>query len=137
MHLLVDPLNLRGFSLLGGSSLYTHFLSVFFFFLAALAFVAVHRLSLIVVSGGYSPLRCPGFFLWQPLLLRSTGSRHAGFSSCDAWGLNCPVACGIFPDQGLSPCPLHWQAGSSPLDHEGSPTYSINATTKICFGMGV
>ena len=25
-------------------------------------------------------------------------------------GLNCPMACGIFPDQGLNLCPLHWQA---------------------------
>ena len=137
MHLLVDPLNLRGFSFSGGSSLYTHFLSFFFFCLAALAFVAVHGLSLIVVSRGYSPLRCPGFLLWRPLLLRSTGSRHAGFSNCDTWGLSCPVACVIFPEQGSSLCPLHWQVGSSPLDHEGSPTYSINVTTKICFGTGV
>ena len=26
--------------------------------------------------------------------------------------LSCPVACGIFPDQRLNPCPLHWQADS-------------------------
>ena len=25
-------------------------------------------------------------------------------------GLSCPAACGIFPDQGSNPCPLHWQA---------------------------
>ena len=27
-------------------------------------------------------------------------------------GLSCSVACGIFPDQGSNPCPLHWQADS-------------------------
>ena len=27
-------------------------------------------------------------------------------------GLNCSVACRIFPDQGSNPCPLHWQADS-------------------------
>ena len=27
------------------------------------------------------------------------------------------TACGIFLDQGLNPCPLHWQAGSQPLNH--------------------
>ena len=27
-------------------------------------------------------------------------------------GLSCFVACGFFPDQGLNPCPLHWQADS-------------------------
>ena len=26
--------------------------------------------------------------------------------------LSCSMACGIFPDQGLNPCPLHWQADS-------------------------
>ena len=26
-----------------------------------------------------------------------------------AQGLSCSAACGIFPDQGLNPCPLHWQ----------------------------
>ena len=29
-------------------------------------------------------------------------------------------ACGIFPDQGSNPCPLHWQADSQPLHHQGS-----------------
>ena len=39
------------------------------------------------------------------------GSRHAG-SVVVAHGLSCSGACGIFPDQGLNPCPLHWQADS-------------------------
>ena len=41
--------------------------------------------SLVGVSGGYSSLRCAGFSLRWLLLLRSTGSRHAGFSSCGTW----------------------------------------------------
>ena len=28
---------------------------------------------------------------------------------------------GIFPDQGLNPCLLHWQVDSLPLSHNGSP----------------
>ena len=36
-------------------------------------------------------------------------------------GLCCSVACGIFLDQGSNPCLLHWQAGSLPLSHQGSP----------------
>ena len=36
-------------------------------------------------------------------------------------GLSCSTACGIFPDQGLNPCPLHWQVDSYPLGHLGSP----------------
>ena len=27
-------------------------------------------------------------------------------------GLGCSVACGIFPDQGLNPCPLHYKVDS-------------------------
>ena len=41
-----------------------------------------------------------------------------------ALGLSCPETCGIFPDQGLNLCPLHWQADSQPLGHQRSPTSS-------------
>ena len=54
--------------------------SVFFFF-----FLAACRLSLVAASGGYSSLRCAGFSLQSLLLLRSTGSRCVGFSSCGVW----------------------------------------------------
>ena len=55
-----------------------------------------------------------------PFPLRSTGSRRAGLVVV-AHGLSCSAACGIFPDQGSNPCPLHWQADSQPLRHQGSP----------------
>ena len=42
-----------------------------------------------------------------------------------AHGLSCSEACGIFPDQGSNLCPLHWQADSQPLRHQGSPTFSF------------
>ena len=45
-------------------------------------FVAARGLSLVVMSGGYSSLQCTGFSLQWLLLLWSTGSRCAGFSSC-------------------------------------------------------
>ena len=38
-----------------------------------------------------------------------------------AHGPSCSTACGIFPDQGSNLCPLHWQADSYPLRHQGSP----------------
>ena len=44
-----------------------------------------------------------------------------GLSNCDTHRLRCSAACGIFLDQGLNLYPLHWQADSKPLDHEGSP----------------
>ena len=93
-------------------------------------FVAVHKLSLVAVSRSYSSLWCAGVSLRWLLLLQSMGSRHAGFSSCGAvsvvvacglqstgsvvvaHGFSCSAACGILPDQGLNPCPLHWQVDS-------------------------
>ena len=83
-------------------------------------FVSVCGLSLVAASGGHSSSRCAGLSLSWPLLLRSTGSRRAG-SAIVAHGLSRSAACGIFPDQGWNPCPLHWQADSQPLRHQGSP----------------
>ena len=57
-------------------------------------------------------------------LPRSTGSRRAG-SVVVAHGPSCSAARGILPDQGSNPCPLHWQADSQPLRHQGSPKESI------------
>ena len=57
----------------------------FFFSWLCWVFIAVCRLSLVVVSGGYSSFQCAGFSLSWLLLLRSTGSRRAGFSSCGMW----------------------------------------------------
>ena len=71
----------RGLSIACSSLIMVGFFFFFFFWLCWV-FVAVHGLSLIVASGGYSSLRCVGFSLRWLLLLRSTGSRHAGFSSC-------------------------------------------------------
>ena len=79
---------------------------------------------LVVASGGHSSSRCAGLSLSRPLLLRSTSSRRAG-SVVVAHGLSCSVACGIFPDQGSNPFPLHWQADSQPLCHQGSPIFSF------------
>ena len=56
--------------------------SFYILFLLHWVFVAVRGLSLIVASGGYSSLWCTGLSLRWLLLLRSTGSRCTGFSSC-------------------------------------------------------
>ena len=77
-------------------------------------------LPLVAASGGHSSSWCAGLSLSRPLLLRSTGSRRVG-SVAVAHGPSCSAACGIFPDQGSNPCPLHWQADSQPLCHQGSP----------------
>ena len=76
-------------------------------------------LSLVAASGGHSSSRCAGLSPSRPLSLWSTGSRRAG-SVVVAHGPSCSAACGIFPDQGSNPCPLHRQADSQPLHHQGS-----------------
>ena len=83
-------------------------------------FVSVRGLSLVAASGGHSSSRCASLSLSRPLLLQSTGSGRAG-SAAVAHGPSCSAACGIFPDQGSNPCPLHWQVDSQPLNHQGSP----------------
>ena len=68
---------------------------------------------------------------------RAQALEHSGYSSCSTqapelglpgsraqsqqWWLSCPMACGIFMDQGLNSCLLHWRVNSSPLRNQGSP----------------
>ena len=96
------------------------FFKKFIYFQLFRVFVSVRGLSLVVASGGHFSSWCAGLSLSRPLLLRSTGSRRAG-SVVVAHRPSCSAACGIFPDQGSNPCPLHWQADSQPLRHHGSP----------------
>ena len=64
---------------------------------------------------------------WGPLFIAVCGASHyRGLSrrACSvivAHGPSRSTACGILPDQGSNPCPLHWQADSQPLRHQGSP----------------
>ena len=96
------------------------FIYLFIYFWLCWVFVSALGLSLVAASRGHSSSRCAGLSLLWPLMLRSTGSRCAG-SVIVAHGPSCSMACGIFPDQGSNPCPLHWQADSQPLRHQGSP----------------
>ena len=53
-------------------------------------------------------------------------------SGVEACGLSCPLACGIFLDQGLNLCLLHWQVDSLPLSYQGSPEASnLNEVHKL------
>ena len=56
--------------------------------------IAAHGLSLVAASGSYSSLQRAGFSSQWLLLLRSTGSRRVGFSSCGLWA----------PEHRLSSC---------------------------------
>ena len=81
--------------------------------------VSVRGLSPVAASGCHSSSRCTGLSPSRPLLLRSTGSRRAG-SVIVAHGPSRSAARGILPDPGSNLCPLHWQADSQPLHHQGS-----------------
>ena len=101
---------------------------LFIYFWLCWVFVSARGLSLVAASGGHSSSRCAGLSLSQPLSLRSTSSRRAG-SVIVVHGPSCSAACGIFPDQGSNPCPLHWQADSQPLCHHGSPRFFFSSAS--------
>ena len=119
---------------------FTAFLKIYLFLIlfifGCVGSSLLRGLSLVAASRGYSSLWCAGFSLWWLLLLRSTGCRSVGFSSCGSWaqqlwhtgsraqaqqlwrtGLVAPWHVGsfrtrdqtrglIFPDQGSNPVPM-------------------------------
>ena len=82
------------------------------FVLGSLVLLAVHELSLVALSWTYS----------LAAVLRFATAVSSLFAEHWLWriralvvmvqGLCCPTACGIFLDQGLNPCSLHWQVNS-------------------------
>ena len=82
------------------------FKNLFIYFWLCWVFLSVRGLSLVAASRGHSSSRCAGLSLSRPLLLWSIGSRGAG-SVVVAHGPSCSAACGILPDQGSNPRPLH------------------------------
>ena len=60
--------------------------------------VAAWGPSLVVASKGHSLVAVCGLIAVASLVVH---------------GLSCPMACGIFPDQELNPCLLHWQLDST------------------------
>ena len=86
---------------------------IYLFILDALGLCScAQAFSLVAGSRGYS-FHCGAW-----------ASHCGGFSCCGAWALgaqasvvvahrlSCSIACGIFLEQGLNLCPLHWQVGS-------------------------
>ena len=84
-------------------------------------------------------LLAPVHFFFSFFIYGSAGPSppQGPFSSCGSWTLEhrlhssvhtgsaAPVACGIFPQQGLSPCLPHWQAGSFIASHQGGPFFDF------------
>ena len=101
-------------------------LKILYLFLAVLGLCCCADFSLVAAIRATLSLWCVGFSLRWWLLVRSLGFRARGLGSCDSWalntgsvvvahGLSCSAACGIFLDQELNSCLLHWQADSLPL----------------------
>ena len=60
---------------------------------------------------GFLLLQCTGFSLQWLSLFRALAP-GAQASIVVAHGLSCSTACGVFLDQGSTPCPLRWQVDS-------------------------
>ena len=108
------------------------FFKFYLFFWLHWVFVAARGLSLVAVSRGYSFVAVRGLLIVvaslccgaQALGMRASVVTALGLSICGSWALecrlsscgtrafSCSTACGIFPDQGSNPCPLHWQVDS-------------------------
>ena len=72
------------------------------------------------LTAGASPAAGHGLQARRPQQPWLAGSRAQAQARAGA-------AHGIFPDQGPNPCPLHWQADSQPLRHQGSsPTLMLS-----------
>ena len=79
---------------------------------------------------GHSSSRYAGLSPSRPLPLQSTGPSRAG-SVAVAHGPSCSVAYRILLDWGTNPCPLHWQADSQQLHHQGRPVGRFLITVSI------
>ena len=103
-----------------------NFLLFFFFFLnfwLCWVFVVAPGLSLVAVSWGYClVVVCAHLIVVSLVEHRLLGAWASVFVT---HGSSCPVACGILPNQGQNLCPLHWQADSQPLDHQGGPSFLL------------
>ena len=93
-----------------------------------LVFIAVWAFLEFQTVGSILQLQCTGFSLWWLLLLWVLGC--VGFSSCGSQVLeqrlnSCStwawLLCSLWQLPGSGLHLLHWQVGSSPVSHQGSP----------------
>ena len=89
-------------------------------FLAVLGLPCYADFSLLVESGGYFLAAVAMLGLTTMACLVAASGLWSRGSVVVVHGLSCSVAWGIL-DQGLNLCLLHWQVGSLPLSHQGSP----------------
>ena len=74
---------------------------------------------------------CDGFFCCKAEALGIWASEAAAHklqgtgSVVVAHWFSCPTCMWNLPERGSGPCPLHWWAGSLPLDHQGNPAFDF------------
>ena len=139
--------------LFSGPSQYNFFYNFIYLWLHWV-FVALSRLFLIAASGGYSLVVVYGLLIAATCFtvehrhqalrlqqLKPVGSVVVvhGLQSMGlvvvAQGLSCSETCGVFPDQGMNSCPLHWQVDSYPLHHQGSPSQYSFKSCVFCLNL--
>ena len=116
-----------GFVYLDISKKYNYIIRVFkklfnYLFWLRWVFIATHRLFLVVKSGIYSLAVVRGLLIVVASLVAEHGLQgtqasvvlriQSTGSVLVVHGFSCSAACGIFPEQGSSLCPLHWQENS-------------------------
>ena len=83
-----------------------------YLFLVALGFHCCVRFSIIAASEGYSLVAVCRLLLAAGSPVVEHRLEGSWASVILAHGVSCSQACGIFLDQGLNSCPLHWQVDS-------------------------
>ena len=97
------------------------------FFIAAQTFLSSCRNWGLFFTCDMWASHCSGPSCCGAQALVLLGSIVAAYDLCSTGSIvvahrrSCSTAWGIFPDQGLNPCLLHWQPDSSTLSHQGSP----------------
>ena len=113
----------------------------FFFFFLRNSFIFIIYLFILFIFLAVLGLRfCARAFSScgkrGPLFIAVRGPLTIVASVVVAHGPSCSAACGILPDQGSNPRPLHWQADSQPPRHQGSPVMEtfLSGTFWACHG---
>ena len=87
------------------------YIYIFFFWLVALSLHRYMQAFSSCPEWGLLSVPCSAFPPWWSPPMRSRGSRLWA-SGVVLQRLSGPKACGVFPNQGSNPCPLHWQVDS-------------------------
>ena len=112
----------------------------FIYFWLRWVFPTARGLSLVGTSRGYPLAVSCGFLVWRLLLLWGTDFStfslqvpELGISSRGPWAWLLQGRWDL-PGPGVEPYPLHWQVGSYPLDHQGSPRIHFDLWLLGCDG---